>query len=212
MSLGLIGTKVGMTQVYDSKGVLHPVTVIQAGPCTVTQVKNNDSDGYSALQVGFKEVKAKKLNKPELKHLEKNNLKPQLHLREFRVEEKDLKNVGDVLDVTVFNEGDAIDVVGKSIGKGFMGSVARWNFARGPMTHGSKNHRLPGSIGAGTTPSRVYKGKKMAGRKGAKRITVKNLTVLRVDKERNLLLVTGSVPGSEGGLLIIQPAVRVGSK
>ena len=212
MSLGLIGTKVGMTQVYDSKGVLHPVTVIQAGPCTVTQVKNNDSDGYSALQVGFNEVKAKKLNKPELKHLEKNNLKPQLHLREFRVEEKDLKNVGDVLDVTVFNEGDAIDVVGKSIGKGFMGSVARWNFARGPMTHGSKNHRLPGSIGAGTTPSRVYKGKKMAGRKGAKRITVKNLTVLRVDKERNLLLVTGSVPGSEGGLLIIQPAVRVGSK
>lgn len=212
MSLGLIGTKVGMTQVYDSKGVLHPVTVIQAGPCTVTQVKNNDSDGYSALQVGFKEVKAKKLNKPELKHLEKNNLKPQLHLREFRVEEKDLKNVGDVLDVTVFNEGDAIDVVGKSIGKGFLGTIARYNFARGPMTHGSKNHRLPGSIGAGTTPSRVYKGKKMAGRKGAKRVTVKNLTVLKVDKERNLLLVTGSVPGSEGGLLIIQPAVRVGSK
>lgn len=212
MSLGLIGTKVGMTQVYDSKGVLHPVTVIQAGPCTVTQVKNNDSDGYSALQVGFKEVKAKKLSKPELKHLEKNNLKPQLHLREFRVEEKDLKNVGDVLDVTVFNEGDAIDVVGKSIGKGFLGTVARYNFARGPMTHGSKNHRLPGSIGAGTTPSRVYKGKKMAGRKGAKRVTVKNLTVLRVDKERNLLLVTGSVPGAEGGLLIIQPAVRVGSK
>lgn len=210
MSIGLLGTKVGMTQVYDSKGVLHPVTVIQAGPCTVTQVKNVSSDGYNAIQVGYKEVEDKKLNKPELGHLKKNNLKSVTHLREFRVEESELKALGEVLDVSVFSEGEAIDVIGKSIGKGFLGTVARWGFARGPMTHGSKNHRLPGSIGAGTTPSRVYKGKKMAGRKGAKRVTVKNLTVVKVDKERNLLLVRGSIPGSEGGLVVIQPAVRVG--
>ncbi len=210
MSLGILGTKVGMTQVYDSKGVLHPVTVIQAGPCTVTQVKNNETDGYSAVQIGYKEVKAKKLNKPELGHLEKNKLKPTQHLQEFRVGEADLKKIGDVVDVTNFKEGESVDVIGKSIGKGFSGTIARWNFHRGPMTHGSKNHRLPGSIGAGTTPSRVFKGKKMSGRKGAKRTTVKNLNIIKVDKERNLLLVRGSVPGAEGGLLIIKPAVRVG--
>lgn len=210
MAIGILGTKVGMTQVYDSKGVLHPVTVIQAGPCTVTQVKNEETDGYSAVQVGYKEVKSKKLTKPELGHLEKNKLKPALHLKEFRVESSELKKIGDVIDVTDFKEGEAVDVIGKSIGKGFMGTVAKYNFGRGPMTHGSKNHRLPGSIGAGTTPSRVFKGKKMSGRKGAKRITVKNINVVRVDKERNLLLVRGSVPGVEGGLLIIKPAVKVG--
>jgi large subunit ribosomal protein L3 len=210
MSIGILGTKVGMTQVYDAKGVLHPVTVIQAGPCTVTQVKNNETDGYSAIQVGYQEIKAKKLSKPELGHLDKNKIKPVRHLKEFRVDAAELKKIGDVIDVTNFTEGQAIDVTGKSIGKGFSGTIARWNFHRGPMTHGSKNHRLPGSIGAGTTPSRVYKGKKMSGRMGAKISTVKNLNIVRVDKERNLLLVRGSVPGADGALLVIKPAVRVG--
>lgn len=210
MGLGLLGTKVGMTQVYDKNGVLLPVTVIQAGPCTVTQVKTSETDGYSSVQLGYKEVKSKKLTKPELGHLEKNKLKPLNHLKEFRIDEANLRNVGETLDVTLFNEGDSVDVVGKSIGKGFMGTVAKYNFGRGPMSHGSKNHRAPGSIGAGTTPSRVYKGKKMAGRKGASKITVKNLTVVKVDPSRNLLLVKGSVPGVEGGLLVIKPAVKVG--
>lgn len=210
MSIGILGKKVGMTQVYDSKGVLHPVTVIQAGPCTVTQVKNDETDGYNAVQVGYKEVKAHRLNKPELGHLNKNNLKPVVHLTEFRLEASELKKVGDVIDVTTFNEGDAIDVTGKSIGKGTLGTVARYNFGRGPMTHGSKNHRAPGSIAAGTGLSRVYKGKKMAGRTGAKKVTVKNLSVVKIDKERNIILVKGSVPGAEGGLLVIKPAVRVG--
>lgn len=210
MSLGILGTKVGMTQVYDSKGVLHPVTVIKAEPCFVTQVKDKSSDGYSAIQIGSKETKEHRLTKPELGHLKKNNIKPLVNLKEFRVEESELKKIGEEINVEMFKEGDAIDVTGKSIGKGFMGTVARWNFARGPMTHGSKNHRAPGSIGAGTTPSRVYKGKKMAGRQGNKQVTVKNLNVVRVDKERNLILVRGSVPGAEGALLIIKPAVIVG--
>ena len=210
LKLGILGTKVGMTQVYDSKGVLHPVTVIQAGPCTVTQVKNNESDGYNALQLAYKEVKESKVTKPKLGHFKKNNLKPFKHIKEFRIDEQELKNVGDVIDVNLFTEGQAVDVVGTSIGKGTLGTVARWNFARGPMTHGSKNHRLPGSIGAGTTPGRVVKGKKMAGRKGAERVTVKNLSIIKVDTERNLLLVRGSVPGTEGGLVIVKPAVRVG--
>ena len=183
MSIGILGTKVGMTQVYDSKGVLHPVTVIKADPCIVTQVKSTESDGYNALQVGFKETKEHRLTKPEAGHFKKNNLKSFVHLKEFRVEASELKAIGEEINVAIFKEGDAIDVTGKSIGKGFMGTVARYNFARGPMTHGSKNHRAPGSIGAGTTPSRVYKGKKMAGRQGAKKITVKNLSVVKIEEK-----------------------------
>jgi large subunit ribosomal protein L3 len=210
--LGLIGKKVGMTQVYDSNGVLQPVTVIQAGPCVVTQVKTETTDGYTALQLGYEEVKEKKLNKPLLGHLKKNNLKPLRYLKEFRVNDSILKAVGQKVDVSLFNENDKVDISGKSIGKGFQGNVKRHHFGRGPMTHGSKNHRLPGSIGAGTTPSRVYKGKRMAGRMGNKKVTVKNLTVVKVDKENNLLIVKGSVPGVEGGLLVIKPAVKVGKQ
>ena len=158
----------------------------------------------------FKETKEHKLTRPEAGHFKKNNLKSYAHLKEFRVDASELKAIGEEINVAIFKEGDAIDVTGKSIGKGFMGTVARYNFARGPMTHGSKNHRAPGSIGAGTTPSRVYKGKKMAGRQGAKKITVKNLSVVKIDTERNLILVRGSVPGSDGGMLIIKPAVKVG--
>lgn len=210
MSIGILGTKVGMTQVYDSKGVLHPVTVIKADPCIVTQVKSTESDGYNALQIGSKETKEHRLTRPEAGHFKKNNLKAYVHLKEFRVDEAELKKIGEEIKVDIFKEGDSIDITGKSIGKGFMGTVARYNFARGPMTHGSKNHRAPGSIGAGTTPSRVYKGKKMAGRQGAKQITVKNLSVVKIDTERNLILVRGSVPGADGGLLVIKPAVKVG--
>jgi large subunit ribosomal protein L3 len=210
--LGLLGKKVGMTQVYDSKGVLQPVTVIQAGPCVVTQVKTESSDGYTAIQVAYEEVKDKKLNKPLLGHLKKNNLKSFRNLKEFRVDSSDLKTLGEVLDVSLFNENDKVDVSGKSIGKGFQGNVKRHHFGRGPMTHGSKNHRLPGSIGAGTTPSRVYKGKRMAGRMGNKKVTIKNLTIVKIDKKNNLLLVKGSVPGVEGGLLVIKPTVKVGKK
>lgn len=210
--LGLLGKKVGMTQVYDSKGVLQPVTVIQAGPCVVTQVKTESSDGYTAMQVAYEEVKDKKLNKPLLGHLKKNNLKSFRNLKEFRVDSSDLKTLGETLDVSLFNESDKVDVSGQSIGKGFQGNIKRHHFGRGPMTHGSKNHRLPGSIGAGTTPSRVYKGKKMAGRMGNEKITMKNLTVVKIDKENNLLLVKGSVPGVEGSLLVIRPTVKVGKK
>lgn len=210
MELGILGRKVGMTQFYDQDGVLQPVTVIKAGPCIVTQIKTESSDGYNAIQIGYEEVKARKLNKPSLGHLEKNKIKPLRNLKEFRVNNVTERKIGDTLDVSFFDDISNVDVSGKSIGKGFMGTVARYNFGRGPMTHGSKNHRAPGSIGAGTTPSRVYKGRKMAGRKGAKKITVKNLKVVKVDKERNLLLVKGSVPGVEGGLLVIRPAVKVG--
>jgi len=210
--LGLLGKKVGMTQVYDSKGVLQPVTVIQAGPCVVTQVKTESSDGYTSLQLGYEEVKDKKLNKPLLGHLKKNNLKSFRNLKEFRVDSSELKELGSTIDVSLFNENDKVDVSGQSIGKGFQGNVKRHHFGRGPMTHGSKNHRLPGSIGAGTTPSRVYKGKRMAGRMGNEKVTMKNLTVVKVDKENNLLLVKGSVPGVENGLLVIKPAIKVGKK
>lgn len=210
--LGLLGKKVGMTQVYDSKGVLQPVTVIQAGPCVVSQVKTETSDGYTAIQLAYEEVKDKKLNKPLLGHFKKNNLKSFRYLKEFRVNSSELKSLGEKVDVSLFNENDKVDVSGQSIGKGFQGNVKRHHFGRGPMTHGSKNHRLPGSIGAGTTPSRVYKGKRMAGRMGNKKVTIKNLTIVKVDKENNLLLVKGSVPGAEGGLLVIKPAVKVGKK
>jgi len=210
MTVGILGKKVGMTQVYDKDGILHPVTVIETAPGKITQIKSEETDGYKSIQVGFDEVKARKLNKPELGHLAKSNSKPLRHLKEFRVEELESYKLGESIDVNIFKENDMVDVTGKSIGKGFMGTIARYNFARGRMTHGSKSHRLPGSIGAGTTPSRVVKGKKMAGRKGAKRITAKNLRVIKIDNERNLILVRGSVPGVEGGLLLIKPTVRVG--
>lgn len=210
MSIGILGTKLGMTQVFDDAGKAIPVTVVQAGPCTITQIKTGQTDGYSAVQLGFKEVKAKAINKPELGHLAKSNASPLRHLREYRLENVGDYQLGQALKADMFTAGQIVDVIGTSIGRGFAGYQKRHNFKRGPMAHGSKNHRLPGSIGAGTTPGRVYPGKRMAGRLGGKRVTIRKLIIVRVDTERNLLLIKGAIPGKPGALLNIVPANKVG--
>ncbi|MGK7881091.1 MAG: 50S ribosomal protein L3 [Crocosphaera sp.] len=213
MSVGLLGTKLGMTQIFEEEsGLAIPVTVVQAGPCTITQIKTTETDGYSAVQLGYLEVKEKALTKPELGHLKKVNASPLRHLKEYRVEDTASYNLGEALKADIFNAGDLVDVCGTSMGRGFAGYQKRHNFRRGNMTHGSKNHRLPGSTGAGTTPGRVYPGKKMAGQYGATKTTTRKLTVVRVDAERNLLLIKGAVPGKPGGLLNITPANIVGKK
>ncbi|MBW4636774.1 MAG: 50S ribosomal protein L3 [Gloeocapsa sp. UFS-A4-WI-NPMV-4B04] len=210
MSVGILGTKLGMTQVFDEAGRAIPVTVVQAGPCTVTQVKTTQTDGYQAIQVGFKEVKQKAVTKPELGHLAKSSAPPLRHLREYQLDNTSEYSIGQQIKADIFTPGQTVDVVGTSIGRGFAGNQKRNNFGRGPMSHGSKNHRAPGSIGPGTTPGRVYPGKRMAGRLGGKRITIRKLTVVRVDPERNLLLIKGAVPGKPGALLSIVPTKRVG--
>lgn len=209
MSIGIMGTKLGMTQVFEA-GKAIPVTVVQTGPCTVTQIKTKQTDGYAAIQLGYGEVKPKALNKPELGHLAKSNASPLRHLREYRLENTGDFELGQQLKADIFTPGQVIDVTGKSIGKGFAGYQKRHHFGRGPMSHGSKNHRLPGSTGAGTTPGRVYPGKRMAGRLGGKRVTIRKLTIVRVDAERNLLLIKGAVPGKTGALLSIAPTKQVG--
>ena len=211
MAVGLLGTKLGMTQIFEEEsGLAIPVTVVQAGPCTITQIKTAETDGYTAVQLGYLEVKEKNLTKPELGHLKKVNASPLRHLKEYRVEDVASYELGTALKADIFNAGDLVDVCGTSMGRGFAGYQKRHNFKRGNMTHGSKNHRLPGSTGAGTTPGRVYPGKKMAGQYGATKTTTRKLTVVRVDAERNLLLIKGAVPGKPGGLLNITPANIVG--
>lgn len=210
MSVGILGTKLGMTQVFDETGKAIPVTVVQAGPCTVTQIKTAEVDGYSAVQVGFGEVTEKALNKPELGHLKKSEASPLRHLREYRLDSPGDYQLGQQLKADIFEPGQQVDVIGTSIGRGFAGYQKRHNFKRGPMAHGSKNHRLPGSTGAGTTPGRVYPGKRMAGRLGGTRTTVKKLTIVRVDGDRNLLLIKGAIPGKPGALINIVPAKQVG--
>lgn len=211
VSIGILGTKLGMTQIFDGEtGLSIPVTVVQAGPCTITQVKTTETDGYNAIQLGFLEVKEKALSKPELGHLDKVKASPLRHLKEYRVEDTSTYEAGATLQADLFSVGDIIDVSGKTIGRGFAGYQKRHNFKRGSMTHGSKNHRLPGSTGAGTTPGRVYPGKRMAGRYGGKQITVRKLQIVQIDTERSLLLIKGSVPGKPGALLSITPAKKVG--
>lgn len=210
MSFGILGTKLGMTQVFDETGKAIPVTVIQAGPCTVTQVKTAQTDGYSAVQVGYGEVSQKALNKPEIGHLAKSGAPPVRHLREYRLDDSSQFELGQEIKVDAFSPGQVVDVIGTSIGRGFAGYQKRHNFRRGPMAHGSKNHRAPGSTGAGTTPGRVYPGKKMAGRLGGTRVTIRKLTVFRVDSDRNLLLIKGAVPGKPGAFVNVVPAKRVG--
>ena len=210
MSVGILGTKLGMTQVFDETGRAIPVTVIQAGPCTVTQIKTKQTDGYSAIQVGFGETKPKALNKPLLGHLAKSSAPALRHLQEYRLDNASEFAMGQQLKADMFTPGQIVDVIGTSIGRGFAGYQKRHNFGRGPMSHGSKNHRAPGSIGAGTTPGRVYPGKRMAGRLGGKRVTIPKLIVVRVDAERNLLLIKGAVPGKPGALLSVVPANQVG--
>jgi len=202
---GLIGKKVGMTQLFDDSGRAVPVTVIKAGPCYVTQVRTVDQDGYNAVQLGFEETKTQRLSGGELGHLKKNELPPLRILREFRTDE-DLEE-GQTLTVEVFEEGERVDIVGKSKGRGFTGVVKRYGFSGGPKTHGqSDRHRAPGSIGAGSTPGRVFKGKRMPGRMGNDTVTSQNLVVSRIDPENNIIAVRGSVPGPKNGLVIIKEA------
>jgi len=206
MTLGVIGKKLGMTQVYDENGLVVPVTVVQVEPLTVTQVKTVETDGYTAIQVGTVACKEKSLTKAQIGHLKKNALPALKMLKEFRVPDASKYNVGDLIDLSVLDGVAKVDVTGRSIGKGFQGTVKRHNFSRGPMAHGSKNHREPGSIGAGTTPSRVYKGKRMAGNMGDEQVTVAKLKVVKVDTEKNIILIKGSLPGSEGKMVVITPS------
>ena len=202
---GLIGKKVGMTQLFDDAGRAVPVTVIKAGPCYVTQVRTVNQDGYSAVQLGFEETKTQRLSGGELGHLKKNELPPLRILREFRTNEE--LEEGQTLTVDVFEEGERVDIVGKSKGRGFTGVVKRYGFSGGPKTHGqSDRHRAPGSIGAGSTPGRVFKGKKMPGRMGNDTVTSQNLLISRIDPENNIIAVRGSVPGPKNGLVIIKEA------
>ncbi len=205
MTLGVIGKKLGMTQIFDEQGLAIPVTVIKVDETVVTQVKTVETDGYNAIQVGTVPAKEKHLTKAQLGHFKKNNLSNYRHLQEFRVENPQDYKVGDKIELSVLENVEKVDVTGKSIGKGFQGTVKRWNFGRGPMAHGSKNHREPGSIGAGTTPSRVIKGKRMAGNMGNERVTITKLKVVKVDSANNLVLVKGSVPGCEGRLVTLVP-------
>jgi large subunit ribosomal protein L3 len=203
---GLIGKKIGMTQIFDGAGVAYPVTLIEAGPCYVTQVRLPERDGYSAVQLGFSELNPKRLTGGELGHLKANQLPPLRFLREFRVKTPDV-NVGDAIKVDVFAVGEHVDVVGTSKGKGFAGGVKRYHFRCGPKTHGqSDRHRAPGSRSSTTTPGRVYKGSRGAGHMGNDRVTAQNLKIVLVDSERNLLGIHGAVPGPKGGLVVIKEA------
>ena len=205
MFKGLIGRKVGMTQVFDEDGAARPVTVIEAGPCYVTQVKTVDKDGYTSVQLGFDEVKPKRLTRGQLGHLKRNDLPPLKVLREFRTKSPEVSE-GDKFGVDVFEAGERVDVIGISKGRGFAGVVKRYHFAGGPKTHGqSDRQRAPGSLGSGTTPGRVWKGKKLPGRMGNERVTSSNVRVVLTDPERNLIAVDGSVPGPKGGVVVIKP-------
>ena len=206
MSIGLLGNKIGMTQIFDKSGNIIPVTILKVGPCIITQVKTIAKDGYNAIQVGYSNVSSKLLTQPELGHLQKSNIQPLKYLKEFQVTEDQEFEVGQSLNVDLLSVGQLVNIRGKSIGKGFSGLQKRHNFTRGPMTHGSKNHRAPGSIGMGTTPGRVLPGKKMSGQLGNKITTVKNLKVIQVNLEENILVLKGSVPGKPGNFLSIVPS------
>ena len=212
MKKAIVGKKVGMTQVFTPDGRLIPVTVIQAGPCPVVQKKTVETDGYEAVQVGFDEIpenRVKKLvNKPEAGHFKKAGVAPCRKLREFRFEDAASYEVGQVIKCDVFAEGDKVDISGISKGHGYTGAIQRWNQHTGPMAHGSKYHRCVGSLSANSDPSHVFKNKHMAGHYGVEKVTIQNLSVVRVDAERNLLLVRGAVPGPNGGTLIVREAVK----
>jgi large subunit ribosomal protein L3 len=204
--VGLLGNKIGMTQIFDESGNIIPVTILKVGPCVVTQVKTKLKDGYDSIQIGYGNVSNKALTQPELGHLQKSNIQPLKYLKEFKVTNTDEFQIGQVLNVESFVTGQLVNIRGKSIGKGFSGLQKRHNFTRGPMTHGSKNHREPGSIGMGTTPGRVLPGKKMAGQLGNKIATIQKLQVIQINSEENILVIKGSVPGKPGNLLSIVPS------
>jgi large subunit ribosomal protein L3 len=203
----IIGRKVGMTQIFDDNGTVIPVTVIEAGPCQVVQVKTTETDGYNAIQLGFGEVKESKLNKPEKGHFAKAGAKLAKHLREFRGDVSDVK-VGDEVNASVFAYGESVDIQGTTKGKGFQGVIKRHGQHRGPMGHGSMYHRRPGSMGSTSTPGRVFKGKKLPGHMGVETVTIQNLKIVKVDLDKNAILVKGSVPGNKGSILKIRLSVK----
>ncbi|WP_027718595.1 50S ribosomal protein L3 [Desulfovirgula thermocuniculi] len=207
MPKGILGRKVGMTQIFTEAGEAVPVTVIEAGPCVVVQKKTPERDGYSAIQLGFGAVSEKRVNKPLKGHFARAGVRPVRFLREIRVDNVEEYQVGQEIRADIFSVGEKVDVTGTSKGHGFAGGIKRHGFQRGPMAHGSKYHRRPGSLGA-KGPARVFKGRKLPGHYGVERVTVQNLEVMRVDPERNLLAVKGSVPGPRGGLLLIREAVK----
>ena len=209
MQKGIIGKKIGMTQVFDEKGNVVPVTVIEAGPCVVVQKKTVANDGYDALQFGFGDVSVNRVNKPMKGHFEKADVAPKRTLREFRFDNCDALNVGDIVKADTFASGDRVDVVGTSKGKGYAGAIKRWNFQRLKESHGTGPvARHAGSLGACSSPSRVYKGMKGAGHLGAERVTVQNLTVVKIDAENNLIAVKGAVPGPRGGVVMLSDSVK----
>ena len=208
MKKAILGKKIGMTQVFTEDGQLIPVSVIKAGPCQVVQKKTEEVDGYTAVQVGYEDKKERRANKPEKGHFQKANVPVKKYLKEFKLDNAAELNVGDELTVEQFADGDVLDVTGTSKGHGFAGTIKRWGTHRGPMTHGSHYHRGPGSLGACSDPSRVFKGKKMPGHYGVVKVTIQNLDLVKIDKERNLLLVKGSIPGPKGGLVVVRNAVK----
>jgi large subunit ribosomal protein L3 len=206
VSLGLLGNKIGMTQIFDQLGNIVPVTVIKVGPCVITQIKTILQDGYDAIQIGYGIVPVNALTQPQLGHLQKSTIQPLKYLKEFHVNNPETFKVGQVINLECFEPGQFVNITGKTSGKGFSGLQKRHNFNRGPMTHGSKNHRAPGSIGMGTTPGRVLPGKRMAGQLGNKNSTVKKLKIIQVNVNENILVIKGSVPGKIGNLLSIKPS------
>nr|WP_273701853.1 50S ribosomal protein L3 [Tepidanaerobacter acetatoxydans] len=209
ISKAILGKKLGMTQIFSDTGEALPVTLVEAGPCLVVQKKTVNNDGYSAIKVGYEDIKENRLNKPQKGQFAKNQLTFKRYMREFRIQDADKYNVGDEIKVDIFQPGEKVDVTGISKGKGFAGGIKRWNFKRGPMAHGSMYHRRPGSGGA-TDPARVFKGNKRPGHLGAEKSTVQNLEVVKVDPEKNLLMIKGSVPGPKKSLLFIKNTVKSG--
>ncbi|HHV61740.1 MAG TPA: 50S ribosomal protein L3 [Firmicutes bacterium] len=207
MPKGILARKLGMTRVFDADGNAVPVTVVEAGPCVVVQKKTKETDGYNAIQLGMGEKRERLFTRAVRGHFKKAGLKPTRYLREIRTDDVEQFQVGQEIKADIFKEGDSVDVTGTSLGKGFSGVVKRWNFRRGPMSHGSMYHRRVGSLGA-TDPARVFKGRRLPGRLGGERVTVQNLKVVKVDPDRNLLLVRGAVPGRRGGLLIVKESIK----
>ena len=205
---GILGRKLGMTQIFTEDGIMVPVTVVEAGPMVITQLKTVENDGYQAVQVGYGEVKEKSLNKPQKGHFAKAGVGLKKFVREFRSEDVAHYTLAQELNVSMFEVGQKVDVTGTSKGKGFQGPIKRHNQSRGPMSHGSRYHRGPGSMGAASDPSRVFKGKKLAGHMGAVRRTIQNLEVIRVDAEKNLILIKGAIPGPKKGLVVVKKAIK----
>lgn len=208
MGVSLLGSKVGMTQIFDNSGNIIPVTILKVGPCVITQIKTEVKEGYNAIQIGYTNIFHKSLTQPQLGHFQKSNIQPLKYLKEFRTYPNEEFEIGQVLSLDSFSLGELVDIRGKTIGKGFAGLQKRHNFTIGPMTHGSKNHRAPGSIGMGTTPGRVLPGKKMSGQLGNRFTTVKKLQIVQINLQENILVIKGSVPGKPGNLVMVSPSEK----